>query len=50
MHDVLHRKYDELTKRLEDIEYAIQKSDKRQTVFEDIYKKITDLVRERISV
>lgn len=45
IHDVLHKKYEEMIRRVEDLEYAIQKSDKKQTVFEEIHSKINDLVK-----
>jgi Heat shock factor binding protein 1. len=44
MHDILLKKYDEMSKRIEDLEVAIQKSKKRDTVFDQIFTRLNDLV------
>ena len=42
--EMLSRKNDHSNKRLDDVEFMFQKTQKRQTAFEDIFKRIHDLV------
>lgn len=44
LYDALIKKYDEQAKKLEELEFIVCKSKKRQTVFEDINQRINELV------
>jgi len=42
--DILSKKNESLTKRVEDLEFMSQRTQKRQTSFEDIFKRLNELV------
>ncbi len=45
MYDSLVKKYDFLHKRVETLEFVTNKTDNQQTIFDDIFMKITNLVK-----
>jgi len=50
MYEVLSKKHEGLLKRVEDLEFTSHRTQKRQTVFEDIFRRISELVRDSLIV
>ena len=44
LYEILNRKYEEDRKRIDEIEFILHKSQKRQTIFSEIEKKIFEFV------
>jgi len=47
MYEVLSKKHEGLLKRVEDLEFTSHRTQKRQTVFEDIFRRISELDQTR---
>jgi len=43
--EILSKKNESLSKRIEDLEFMSQRTQKRQTSFEDIFRKLNELVK-----
>ncbi len=46
MYEVLSKKHETMVKRVEDLEFTSHRTQKRQTVFEDIFRRISELVKK----
>ena len=48
LYEILMKKYEEQRKRVDEIDFILHKSQKRQTVYEEIDRKIFELVQNNI--
>ena len=46
LYEILTKKYEESRKKIDEIEFILHKSQKRQTIFDEIEKKIFELVKK----